>query len=189
MVGNISERQAATSISSTRPNQGSSLFLPVEKIAELWDRLIADPRVKPAGLGARDLLRLEVGYSLYGNDLDDTITPLEAGLEAFVNMDKGFVGKDALLKQHAAGLKRSKIAFKVASRRSPRHYYEVWSGDSRIGTVTSGAFSPKLGCGIGLALVDMAANIGDEITIRHENITISANVCQLPFYAGGSLRS
>ena len=117
--------------------------------------------MKPAGLGARDLLRLEVGYSLYGNDLDDSITPLEAGLEAFVNMDKEFIGKSALQKQQKEGLKRRKIAFRVGSRRSPRHHYEVWSGDSRIGTVTSGAFSPKLGCGIGLALVDASANVGD----------------------------
>lgn len=169
---------------------GYELFVPTEKVTELWDRITYDPCVKPAGLGARDLLRLEVGYSLYGNDLDDTITPLEAGLEAFVNMDKEFVGKSALQKQQAEGLKRTKIAFRVGSRRSPRHYYEVWSGDSRIGTVTSGAFSPKLGCGIGLALVDAETAKGaEEITIRHENISMPANVCALPFYAGGSLRS
>lgn len=169
---------------------GYELFLPVEKVAELWDRITYDPCVKPAGLGARDLLRLEVGYSLYGNDLDDTITPLEAGLEMFVNLDKQFIGREALLKQKGEGLKRSKIAFRVGSRRSPRHYYEVWSGESRVGTVTSGAFSPMLGCGIGLALVDAdTAKAGGEITIRHENITMPAAVCPLPFYAGGSLRS
>ena len=82
---------------------GYEIFLPAEKTVELWDKLLKDPRMKPAGLGARDLLRLEVGYSLYGNDLDETITPLEAGLEGFVNFDSEFVGKDALLRQQAHG--------------------------------------------------------------------------------------
>jgi len=169
---------------------GYEVFLPAAKVVELWDLFCSDPRVKAAGLGARDLLRLEVGYSLYGNDLDETITPLEAGLEAFVNFDKGFVGKDALLKQRAAGLNRVKIAFRVGSRRSPRHYYAVCSGDATVGTVTSGAFSPMLGCGIGLALVDpKCAAIGSELTVRHENVAMPATVCELPFYGGGSLRS
>lgn len=168
---------------------GYEIFLPSEKVVELWDRIAADPRVNPAGLGARDLLRLEVGYSLYGNDLDDTITPLEAGLEVFVNFDKEFVGKNALLKQRAEGLTRGKIAFRVGSRRSPRHYYEVWSGDARIGTVSSGAFSPMLGCGIGLALVDQGYSAsGTAITIRHEKVCMDATVCELPFFNGGSLR-
>lgn len=169
---------------------GYELFLPMEKVVELWDRITYDPCVKPAGLGARDLLRLEVGYSLYGNDLDDTITPLEAGLESFVDPTKEFVGRDALQKQKAGGLTRTKIAFKVASRRSPRHNYQVWAGGARIGTVTSGAFSPMLGCGIGIALVDAAAaQAGGELSIRHENITMPAQLCSLPFYSGGSLRS
>ncbi len=168
---------------------GYEIFLPSEKVVELWDRISGYPSVKPAGLGARDLLRLEVGYSLYGNDLDDTITPLEAGLEMFVNFDKEFVGKEALLKQRSEGLKRTKVAFRVGSRRSPRHHYEAWSADVRIGAVTSGSFSPMLGCGIGLALVDPNfAAIGTEVSIRHEKISMDATVCELPFYGGGSLR-
>lgn len=169
---------------------GYEIFLPAEKTRELWDTLLSYPAVKPAGLGARDLLRLEVGYSLYGNDLDESITPLEAGLDAFVNFEKEFVGKAALLAQKAAGLPRAKVAFKVASRRSPRHFYEIWSGEARIGTVTSGAFSPMLGCGVGIGLVDPAfASPGTALTIRHENIRMDATACALPFYAGGSLRS
>jgi aminomethyltransferase len=168
---------------------GYEIFLPSGKTAELWDRILADPRVKPAGLGARDLLRLEMGYSLYGNDIDETVTPLEAGLEGFVNFDKMFIGKDALLKQRAEGRKRARVAFRVDSRRSPRHHYEILSGDRKVGVVTSGGFSPMLGRGIGLGLVSPDASApGTELVIRHENVAMRATVCNLPFYKGGSVR-
>ncbi len=169
---------------------GYEIFLPAEKTVELWDKLLKDPRMKPAGLGARDLLRLEVGYSLYGNDLDETITPLEAGLENFVNFDTEFIGKSALLKQRAKGPERSKVSFRVDSRRSPRHHYEIWSGDRKVGVTTSGGFSPMLGCGIGIGLVSPeAAAMGSEVTIRHEKVSMAAKVCELPFYRGGSVRN
>ena len=186
---NILGSEAIVSRTGYTGELGYEIFLPSEKVTQLWDLLAANPGVKPAGLGARDLLRLEVGYSLYGNDLDETITPLEAGLDGFVNFGSPFTGREALLKQQAEGLRRAKIALRVGSRRSPRHHYEVWSGDTRVGTVTSGAFSPMLGCGIGLALVDpVVAATGTCITIRHENVTMDATVCGLPFYSGGSLR-
>ena len=135
---------------------GYELFLPADKVVELWDLLLADGRVKPAGLGARDVLRLEVGYSLYGSDIDVTTTPLEAGLETFVNFDKDFIGKEALLRQKTEGLARVKTAFRVGSRRSPRHHYEIVSEGEAVGTVTSGVFSPMLGCGIGIGYVKPA---------------------------------
>ena len=168
---------------------GYEIFLPVETVVTLWDRLLQDPRVRPAGLGARDLLRLEVGYSLYGNDLDETVTPLEAGLGGFVNFEKEFVGRDALLEQRETGPGRAKVAFRVGSRRSPRHHYEIWQGDENVGTTTSGGFSPMLGCGIGLGLVSPnVAAIGAELAIRHEDVTMPATSCELPFYRGGTVR-
>ncbi len=146
--------------------------------------------MKPAGLGSRDLLRLEVGYSLYGSDLSETITPLEAGLESFVNFDGRFVGKEALLKQKAGGLTRVKTAFKVASRRSPRHDYSIMSGSESVGVVTSGAFSPMLSCGIGIGFVPPQLAVqGTALTICHDRVSMDAEVCQLPFYKGGSLRN
>lgn len=169
---------------------GYEIFLPAGKVCELWELLLRDERVRPAGLGARDVLRLEVGYSLYGSDIDEATTPLEAGLEMFVNFDTQFVGREALLQQKNAGLKRRKVAFKVGSRRSPRHHYEICSGDSVVGTVTSGVFSPMLGCGIGIGFVaagDYPA--GAPLTIRHERVSMEAAVCELPFFGGGSLRS
>ena len=169
---------------------GYEIFLPAEKTVELWDLLLKDPRVRPAGLGARDVLRLEVGYSLYGSDIDEGTTPLEAGLEGFVNFDKQFVGRDALLKQQDQGLTRKKVAFEVIGRRSPRHHYEIDFAGQPVGSVTSGVFSPMLGGGIGIGFVkpDYTAT-GTSFTIRHERVSMEATVCELPFFKGGSLRS
>jgi len=169
---------------------GYEIFLPAAKVAELWQVLLADPRVKPAGLGARDLLRLEVGYSLYGSDLDEQTTPLEAGLEAFVNFNKEFVGKAALLQQQATGVARRKIAFTVNTRRAPRHGYQIQASGRTIGEVTSGVFSPMLGCGIGMGYVESPhAALGGMLTVCQDRVSLEATVCGLPFYSGGSLRS
>lgn len=169
---------------------GYEIFLPSHKVVELWERLLKDPRVAPAGLGARDLLRLEVGYSLYGSDLDENTTPLAAGLASFVNLDKEFVGKEALLEEQRKGPERVKVAFKVSSRRSPRHHYEIFHQDALVGSVTSGAFSPMLACGIGLGFVKPeAAALGTKLSIRHDRVEMETEVVELPFYSGGSLRA
>lgn len=189
-TANILGFEAIVSRTGYTGELGYEIFIPQEKIPELWELILSDDRVKPAGLGSRDLLRLEVGYSLYGSDLSETITPLEAGLESFVNFDGRFVGKDALLKQKSAGLTRIKVPFKVASRRSPRHDYSIMSGSDNVGVVTSGAFSPMLGCGIGIGFVPLQlAAQGTVLTICHDRVSMEAEVCQLPFYKGGSLRS
>lgn len=169
---------------------GYEIFLPADRVEELWNLLLADQRVKPAGLGARDVLRLEVGYSLYGSDIDDGTSPLAAGLEAFVNFDKEFVGREALLREKRQGGSRLKVAFRGNSRRAPRHHYEICFEGEVVGTVTSGVFSPMAGCGIGLGYVTPeVAAIGAPLTIRHENISMEATICELPFYRDGSLRS
>lgn len=168
---------------------GYEIFIDSSKVEELWRLLLADERVKPAGLGARDVLRLEVGYSLYGSDIDESTTPLEAGLSMFVNFNKEFVGKKALLAQREKGVTRVKAAFKVGSRRSPRHHYEIRLNDRTVGSVTSGVFSPMLGCGIGIGYVDpQAAALGTELTIAHERIAMEATVTELPFYREGSVK-
>ncbi|MBU5612262.1 glycine cleavage system aminomethyltransferase GcvT [Geomonas azotofigens] len=169
---------------------GYEIFLPADKVAEFWRLLLEDPRVAPAGLGARDLLRLEMGYSLYGNDLDEQITPLTAGLSTFVNMNKEFVGKAALEREMEQGSFRMKVAFKVDSRRAPRHHYQILQEGDEVGVVTSGAFSPMLACGIGLGLVKPeAAALGTRLTIKQDRVEMEAQVVELPFYTGGSLRS
>jgi aminomethyltransferase len=181
--------QALVSRTGYTGELGYEIFLPGDRVGELWDLLLRDSRVSPAGLGARDLLRLEMGYSLYGHDIDESITPLEAGLEMFVNFGKDFVGREALLAQRERGLARCKVAFRVDGRRSPRQGYDILAGGEVVGMVTSGAFSPMLGCGIGLGLVRTpAAAIGSGLTIAHERVTMEAVVCELPFYCDGSLR-
>jgi aminomethyltransferase len=169
---------------------GYEIFIPSQKVCELWELLLKDPRVAPAGLGSRDLLRLEVGYSLYGSDLDENTTPLSAGLSSFVNLGKEFVGKEALLREQQAGAARVKVAFRVSSRRAPRHHYEIFHEGALVGTVTSGAFSPMLGCGIGLGfLKPEAAALGTPLVIKHERVEMDAVIVELPFYTGGSLRA
>ncbi len=169
---------------------GFEIFLPSDHVVGLWELLMTDRRVKPAGLGARDLLRLEVGYSLYGNDLDDTVTPLEAGLDSFVNFNKEFIGKEALLQQKESGLAREKIAFRANSRRSPRHDYSICSNGERVGVVTSGAFSPMLESGIGIGFVKPGFSTpGTPLSICNDKVEIPANVCKLPFYTSGSLKT
>lgn len=169
---------------------GYEIFLPDAKVGELWEKLLADDRVKPAGLGARDVLRLEVGYSLYGSDIDESTTPLEADLGAFVKLDKQFVGKVALLQQKEQLPARIKVAFKVTSRRTPRHGFGIFDGDRQIGEVTSGVFSPMLGCGIGLGYLEPGyAALGTSLTIKQDRAVMEATVCSLPFYDQGSLRS
>ena len=169
---------------------GFEIFLPAGKVVELWQLLLSDDRVKPAGLGSRDLLRLEVGYSLYGSDLNEEITPLEAGLQGFVNFDKSFIGREALLRQQGRGLTRLKAPFRVSSRRSPRHDYTIATDGHPVGVVTSGAFSPMLGCGIGIGFVPPALAVpGTQLKICHDKVTMEAEICSLPFYRGGSLRN
>jgi aminomethyltransferase len=169
---------------------GYEIFIPSEKVCELWDLLLTDERVKPAGLGARDVLRLEVGYSLYGSDIDEETTPLEAGLEAFVNFGKSFVGKEALLKLKEQGVARTKAAFEVNGRRSPRHHYDISVDGDVVGNVTSGVFSPMLGKGVGIGFIkpELAA-LGTTITISHERVTMEATICELPFFKDGSVRA
>lgn len=168
---------------------GYEIYCRNEVLVELWHLLLQDERVAPAGLGARDLLRLEMGYSLYGNDLDETTTPLEAGLERFVDFQRDFVGREALVRQRNEGLRRVRVAFRVSSRRSPRQGYEIFRAGARVGTVTSGAFSPMLGCGIGMGYVATEATaIGTPLEIVHDGVTLAATVVELPFYLEGSLR-
>jgi aminomethyltransferase len=135
--------------------RGYELFVPVDAAATVWRRLLADGSslgIQPCGLAARDTLRLEMGYPLHGNDIDETRTPLEAGLAWAVAMDKGaFAGREALLRQQAEGVSRPLVALRMKDRLIPRAHYGVFAGDERVGETTSGTFSPTLRGGIALA--------------------------------------
>jgi len=160
---------------------GFELYVDAETSVKLWDALIADG-AKPAGLGARDILRLEMGYSLYGNDLSETITPLEANLGKFVNLKRDYVGKEALLTQKEAGLTRLLLPFKTTTRRAARRDFEVYQNDKQVGMVTSGAFSPILNVGVGLAMIDIEGfDNTQSIELRDKRSSIEANITTLPF--------
>ncbi|MFA6129390.1 MAG: glycine cleavage system aminomethyltransferase GcvT [Candidatus Omnitrophota bacterium] len=167
---------------------GYELYMPNNKIPELWEKLLSDRRVKPIGLGARDTLRLEMGYSLYGQDIDEKTTPLEAGLGYFIDWDKEFIGKSSLLKQKQNGVGRRMICFIADSRRSPRYNYRITYQGKDVGAVTSGSFSPSLGLGIGMGYAGCEIPSGEEITLCENSIVINAKTTRKPFYKNGSAK-
>ena len=153
---------------------------------KIWNAIfeIGTPQgLKPIGLGARDTLRLEKGYTLYGNDIDDTTSPLEAGLGWVTKFSKAFTAKDILLKQKEQGIKRKWIGFEMIERGIPRHDYLIKDAAGNIiGKVTSGTQSPSLNKAIGLGYVTVEqAALGNEIFIEIRNNPIKARVVKTPF--------
>ena len=169
---------------------GFELYFPNAHATSIWKALTADGRVTPAGLGARDSLRLEMGMALYGNDIDDTVTPFEANLAWIVKLPKGdFTGRDALVRQKAEGVKRKLVGFTSAEKVFPRHGYPVWCGGMESGVVCSGTMSPSLNIPIGtcyLPVASTAAGSGLEIDIRGKRVP--ASVVKMPFYKNASHR-
>lgn len=161
---------------------GYEVYIGSDYVAQLWDVLLKDSRVKPAGLGSRDILRLEMCYPLYGQDLDTLHSPLAAGLKRFVDFNKDFIGKQALLNEQKNGLKETLVCFKADSRRSPRHGFGIYVKDTRIGTVTSGTFSPALGVGIGMGYVSVIPEQGAGVVVKEGNTEIPVTIVKKPFY-------
>lgn len=166
--------------------KGYEIFLPGQGVEKLWDALLTFDDVKPAGLGARNTLRLEMGYSLYGHDIDEGHTPLEANLGRFVDMRKAFIGKERLLQQEKEGFDRVLTGFVCEGRRSAREHYSIMAGDKKAGEVTSGAFSPCLKKGIGLCYIDKKLAVeGQEIAITDGKVEIKAQIKKPPFVQKG----
>ena len=160
---------------------GVECAVPVEVAEAFWSAVTA-AGVVPAGLGARDTLRLEAGLPLHGHELGEGITPLNAGLGWVVAWDKGgFPGRDALVAQREAGVTPVLRGLKVEGRRPPRAEQPVLRAGEAVGRVTSGNFSPVLGCGIALALVDPSVVVGDEVGIDSRGTVMAAEVVDLPF--------
>ena len=154
--------------------------------ARIWAALMeagAPEHIRPIGLGARDTLRLEMGYCLYGNDIDDQSSPLEAGLGWITKLQKDFTGKQVLLEQKAAGLKRRLVGLRMKERGIPRHGYEIRDASGRrIGEVTSGTQSPSLGEAIALGYVETPyADLGSTFYIAIRDKALQAEVCRTPF--------
>jgi len=168
---------------------GYELYVDNDKAGELWRDLIKDERVKPAGLGARDTLRLEMGYCLYNQDINEGINPIVAGLDKFVCFDKEFRGKDTLLRSKESSIARKLVALKANSRRAPRHNYRITAGGRDIGFVSSGTFSPSLSYGIGMGYIDLLfAEVGKKVVLSDGTTQIEAEIVETPFYKEGSLR-
>jgi len=168
---------------------GFELYLPLKEIPKLWKELLRDPRVRPAGLGARDVLRLEMGYNLYGQDIDETTTPLEAGLAGSIDLSKEFAGQPALIKQKQEGIPRHRVFFASRSRRSPRHGHNIFMDGKRIGAVTSGTFSPHRNAGIGMGFTTSPLANGQTIGIGDDGPLFEAEVCRRPFVTKTSLKT
>lgn len=166
---------------------GFEIYFKNEDAEYIWNKVFeagAAFGIKPIGLAARDTLRLEMGFCLYGNDINDTTSPLEAGLGWITKFDKTFTNSDNLLHQKEAGVARKLVGFEMIERGIPRHDYEICDAQENVvGIVTSGTQSPSLGIAIGMGYVPSAlAAVDSEIYIRIRNKDIKAKVVKMPFY-------
>lgn len=172
---------------------GFELYVPAGRAADLWDALVeagAPYGLIPAGLGARDSLRLEVGYALYGNDLDEEHTPLESALGWITKLDKGeFVGREALAAQKEEGVERRLVGIRLTERGFPRPGCPVLVDGEPAGVVTSGTVSPTLGYGVALGYVPVSyAKTDSEVAVEIRGSAIPAVVQRPPFYTEGSIK-
>ncbi|WP_419787893.1 glycine cleavage system aminomethyltransferase GcvT [Pseudodesulfovibrio sp.] len=163
---------------------GYELYLPADKALEVWEKLAADERVVPVGLGARDTLRLEIGYPLYGQDLDTDHTPVEAGAGFFLKKETDYIGKSGLGK-----VEQTLIPLTIEGRRTARHNDKVLLPSGKeTGMITSGSFAPSLGHCIALAYVDAADADTETFLIRTARADVEAQKVSLPFYKEGTAR-
>jgi aminomethyltransferase len=167
---------------------GFELYVDADKVVSLWHAVMEAGKkvdIKPCGLGARDTLRLEMGYCLYGNDIDDETSPLEAGLGWITKLKKShtFTAQDKLVAQKEAGIQKKLVGFTMLERRVPRHGYEILDENQQvIGVVTSGTQSPTLEAPIGMGYVPVShAAAGTKIWIQAGSKFLDAEVCGLPF--------
>ncbi len=186
MLGSIPTLVARTGYTG---ELGYELYVSADQIGLLWERILelgVSEGVKPAGLGSRDLLRLEMGYLLYGNDIGEDTTPVEAGVEWTVSLDKGeFVGRAALLAQKECGPMKRFVGFELLEKAVPRHGFKILDPVSSqvIGEVSSGNLSPILQKGIGLGYIPTAQSaVGTPLTIDIRGKGVPAQVVKTPFY-------
>ncbi|CAA0147519.1 glycine cleavage system aminomethyltransferase GcvT [Tenacibaculum maritimum] len=168
---------------------GFEIYVKNEDVETVWNKVFeagAHWGIKPIGLAARDTLRLEMGYCLYGNDIDDTTSPLEAGLGWITKFTKDFVNAEELKAQKENGITRKLVAFELTERGIPRQGYDIVNAKGDIiGTVTSGTMSPSLSKGIGLGYVPKElSKVDSEIFIQIRKKQLPAKVVKLPFYKG-----
>jgi aminomethyltransferase len=189
-VGKIAGAQCFISRTGYTGEDGFELYCRERDTVALWQALTG-AGARPIGLGARDSLRLEMGYALYGNDIDDTITPLEAGLGWIVKLDKGspFMGDKALRYQKQRGVTRKLVGFKLEGRAFPRHGYPVYYSGRDVDVVRSGTMSPSLGYPIGTTYLPAdVAKVGTKFEVEIRGQRVPAEVVKRPFYTKGTAR-
>ncbi len=168
---------------------GFEIYCKNNEVEQVWNKVMEAGKnfgIKPIGLAARDTLRLEMGFCLYGNDINDTTSPLEAGLGWITKFTKDFTNSENLKKQKEEGVKRKLIGFELNERGIPRHDYEIVDKDGKnIGIVTSGTMAPSLNKGIGMGYVTVEnSEPGTEIFIQIRNKPVAATIVKTPFYKG-----
>jgi aminomethyltransferase len=178
---------AAVSRTGYTGEDGYELIVPGGTAVKLWLALLKHGKphgILPAGLGARDTLRLEAGMPLYGHELNEQINPIQAGLAFAVQLkDRDFIGRDALVAAKADTMQPRRIGLKLSGRRSAREHYAVLHGDQQVGEITSGTFSPTLSCPIAMAYVKPeSAEVGTSLTVDIRGRATPAEVVELPFY-------
>ncbi len=191
--GEVAGAEAVVSRTGYTGEDGFELYLPAGAAADVWHALSEAGQAHglvPAGLGARDSLRLEMGYALYGNDLDEEHTALESGLAWIVRLDAGdFIGRSALAAQKERGVARRLAGIRLTQRGFPRPGYPLVLGGEDVGTVTSGVASPSLGYGVALGYLPVdAASPGTEVGVRIRNRVIAGQTGRPPFYTAGSIK-
>lgn len=168
---------------------GFEIYVKNDQVEQVWNKVFeagANYGIKPIGLAARDTLRLEMGYCLYGNDIDDNTSPIEAGLGWITKFSKDFINADYLKAQKENGVNKKLVGFILTERGIPRKDYPIVNVDGvEIGIVTSGTMSPSLGKGIGMGYVSKEmSKLGNEIFIKVRKKEIPATIVKLPFYKG-----
>ena len=166
---------------------GFEVYFPNETAVDIWNKIFeagAEFGIQPIGLGARDTLRLEMGFCLYGNDIDDTTSPIEAGLGWITKFTKEFINSTAIKAHKENGVSKKLVGFEMIDKGIPRHGYEIVDADNNVvGVVASGTQSPSLNKAIGLGYVPAAsAKVGSEIFISIRNKSLKAVVVPIPFY-------
>jgi aminomethyltransferase len=186
----VAGRDAVVSRTGYTGEDGFEIYCAPEAAPEIWGGLLEAGKgslIEPVGLGARDTLRLEMGYALYGNEMDETRTPVEAGLMWVTKLDKGdFIGREAIAARKARGAAERLIGFELLERGVPRKDQRIVVAGEEVGVVTSGSFSPSLEKGIGLGYAPLGVGDAIEVAVRGRNLP--AGVVGLPFYREGSVR-
>ena len=185
--GKISDADAFIARTGYTGEDGFEIGVSADKSVQVWKAILdagSEFDIEPIGLAARDTLRLEMKYCLYGNDIDETTNPIEAGLGWITKVDKGdFVARDLIVRTKERGAGRKLVGFEMKERAVPRHGYKIEKEGREVGYVTSGTFSPSLGKGIGMAYIEVPHHAtGTEIGIVIRNKAVPAEIVKTPFY-------